>query len=140
MGIRIKNNGAQGLKIKFERIAEKSTRAAREGQRILAEETADIARQMAPELTGELERGIQIKRRRETPGASTLEVGVYNVDHAVYMHEGVYELGPISEVKNATSPYKVGRKFLSRALGYVKRDPRNIKLLAEHIRRSLRGF
>lgn len=138
MGIRLRNAGAQRLKIKFDRLATEGSKAAREAHREVAEEVAHIAQQMAPFKEGDLEGSIEVRRRRETTGISTLEVSTQGIAYATEMHEGDYELGAGSVAKDSGSPYRVGRKFLSRALGYVRRDRRSTNIFIDKIRSALR--
>lgn len=55
-------------------------------------------------------------------------------DYAMYMHEGTYNLGKESQIKQDAVGVKVGRKFLERAFDD------NVRAFGLYILKELRGF
>ena len=123
MGIGLKGNSALLFGIKLEKTADKTTRALRRVNEQAAKEMAEVASEMAPELTGELSLDVSVVRQTETSRRSSYTVGHLNPPrYAVYMHEGVYNLGPYSREKQAKSRHRVGRKYIERAAHYIIHD------------------
>lgn len=119
MGIRI-THGA-GLDIRLEKIAEKSSRELRRVHREGAYAMAETASEMAPFKTGELEGSIDVLETVETGNRKTFTVQA-EAPHAIYMEEGIYELGPGSKEKDARSQHRVGRKFMERSVQWLHMD------------------
>ena len=119
MGIRI-TRGA-GLDIRLEKKAAASTRQLRRIHRDGAYAMRDTAREMAPFKTGELEGSIDVLETREVGNRKTFTVRA-EARHAIYMHEGIYDLGPGSLAKDRSSQHKVGRKFMERAAVWLQRE------------------
>ncbi len=120
MGIRI-TRGA-GFDIRLEKIAEKTTRQLRRVHRDGAYAMAETAKQMAPVLEGDLEGSIKVQETIEVGQRKTFTVITEGVPYAVYMHENVYELGPLSRAKNEAGQHQVGRKFMDRAAVWLVRE------------------
>lgn len=91
-----------------------------------AEQIATLARSYAPVDEGNLERAIKVATDSSGTGGRrvvavyvdpTVAAGSDHTvgDYALKMHEGVYNLGPKSLMKELSSGKKVGRKYLSRA-------------------------
>jgi len=120
MGAKIKRGA--GLDLRLEKTAEKSTRALRNVTRDGAYELAETARQMAPVLSGDLEGSIQVTETIESGNRKDFTVGTEGVPYAIFMHEQIYELGPASQAKDNTSPHRVGRKYMERAVSWLIRD------------------
>lgn len=82
-----------------------------------------IAQQMVPVDEGNMGDAIVIRsenQRRdwiiEVDESQPDDTGRYTVgNYLAFLHEGQYDLGPLSVAKQATSPYRVGNKFLERA-------------------------
>lgn len=125
MALRIR--GIDGLALRLENFAEKSSEGARFAMERGAKKIQKLAKDYAPIDEGNLEDSIKVQsksegiRRRkvfdvfidessEGTRASTVE------QYAYVMHEGHYELGEKSKLKDvAVGPGKVGPKYLSRA-------------------------
>lgn len=120
MGVKI-TRGA-GLDIRLEKIASKSTRQLRRVHRDGAYQMAEVARQMAPVLTGDLEGSITVQETVESGNRKTFTVMTEGVKYALWMHENIYELGPLSQEKNSNSEHRVGRKYMERAAVWLVRD------------------
>lgn len=120
MGIRI-TRGA-GFDIRLEKIAEKTTRQLRRVHRDGAYAMAETARQMAPVLEGDLEGSIKVQETVEVGQRKTFTVVTEGVPYAIYMHENVYDLGPLSRAKDEAGQHRVGRKFMDRAAVWLVRE------------------
>lgn len=123
MGIRIKNNSGARVATTLTKICDRSTRELRRVHRDAAMKIAEVAEQMAPFKTGQLEGSIDVeesagvdRRKVFTVSASAINDGF---DYAPAMHEGEYNLGPGSERKQSKSNFTVGRKYLSRAVDWI---------------------
>lgn len=119
MGIKI-SRGAD-LDIRLEKIAERSTRALRDVHRKGAHAMRDTAEEMVPFKTGELEGSVDVVETIETGNRKTFTV-VAEASHAIYMHDGVYDLGKGSLEKQKSSRFTVGRKYMERAVAWLIRD------------------
>lgn len=122
MGLRI-TRGAD-FDIRLEKIAERSTRQLRRVHADGADQLLKTAQAMAPVLTGNLEESIFIQETKEVGNriTRTIILDESRAPYGVYMHEGIYNLGKLSEAKNATSEHTVGRKFMERAAAWLIRD------------------
>jgi len=96
-------------------------------QRVMAAAGALVTKrseERAPFLKGNLEAAHSARFTRRNRSQITVEVSVggtvngVNVDNYVMeMHEGDYNLGPNSRIKQAANPrVRIGRKFLERAV------------------------
>jgi len=133
MGIKI-IKGAD-FDIQLVKIAERSTRQLRRVHRDGAHKMAEVAQDMAPYKKGELEDSISVEEVEGVFNRKEFHVTV-DAPHAVYMHEGVYSLGPGSEAKDGASPYKVGRKFMDRAADWLVQDWGLYKRLRSELRKA----
>ncbi|MDX5412909.1 MAG: HK97 gp10 family phage protein [Rhodobacterales bacterium] len=136
MGIRI-TRGAD-LDIRLEKIAERSTRQLRRVHAEGSEKLAEVAAAMAPFKTGELEDSIMVIDTKERGNRIDRTVTV-EAPHAIYMHEGFYNLGPGSQAKNDSSEHAVGRKFMERAAAWLIRDWKFYEKARAAVRKGLRG-
>ena len=68
---------------------------------------------LAPILRGDLIRSARITRQGSTKNVIRRQVS-YGTNHAVFTHEGSYQLGPVSRLKPPTQDGPVGRKYLAR--------------------------
>lgn len=124
MGLKV--TGLNELLSRLSNTAERSSRGAREELKAGAEAIMQRSKSYAPVDEGNLEDAHQVVTvvddamsgrhafevgvREDHPASGGKEVG----DYAFIMHEGVYNLGPKSQEKNAGFG-KVGRKFMERA-------------------------
>jgi len=116
MGIKIKST--EGVGVGLLKYGAKTTRAQRRVQAQGAEEIAQVAQEMAPYKTGQLEESVSIGT--ELDGRRVVKtVNFTGLPYAFKMHESFYNLGPGSLQKSQTSRFMVGRKFLERAAHYV---------------------
>lgn len=116
---------------------------------IEAKGVQELARQMAPREFGALESAIRLVStrqrrqwtvyvdedvRRDPRKGKPGTVG----DYLAAMHDGSYKLGRESRAKQSVTPYRVGPKFMERALARQLRDGamRRIEAAA---RRAMRG-
>tara|TARA_R110000851_G_scaffold59347_11_gene137424 strand:- start:13140 stop:13550 length:411 start_codon:yes stop_codon:yes gene_type:complete len=120
MGIRI-TRGA-GLDIRLEKIAQKTTRQLRRVHRDGAYKMAEVAQQMAPVLSGDLEMSIHVQETVESGQRKVFTVVADGTPYAIYMHENVYELGTLSALKDQSGQFRVGRKFIDRSAQWLIRD------------------
>lgn len=96
---------------------------ARKTMHAAADRIVETAKKMAPVEEHNLEEaitkqvGYEGSRRRLAIDVVILpEInGVRVEDYAAYMHEGEYELGPLSQAKNDSQDEEVGPGFLTRA-------------------------
>jgi hypothetical protein len=116
MGLKYRSTG--GFGVSLIKYAERSTRQLRRVHRNTAERVAEVAAEMAPELTGDLADSMEIMNSRGEMGRVIYTV-TYSAPYGIYMHEGVYNLGPISAQKDADGEFRVGRKFMERAAAHV---------------------
>lgn len=119
MGIRI-TRGAD-LDIWLEKVADRSTRQLRRVHKEGSELLAEVAAEMSPYKTGELEGSVEVEEMKQYGNRVDRRVTV-EAPHAIYMHEGIYDLGPGSLAKQETSRFRVGRKFMERATQWLIRD------------------
>lgn len=149
MGLRV--TGLSTVLANFRRSEEKVSRGSLEALKKAAEEIRDLAIKHAPIDEGDLEKSIKaIPSRTRTAlgrfGATTYEVGVdvseldlesrKGFDYSVQMHEGTYNLGPLSQAKQAGQAEQVGAKYLERALQQLQEKV--TRDMEEAIRRAAR--
>ncbi|MCP4868278.1 MAG: hypothetical protein GY898_06120 [Proteobacteria bacterium] len=102
-----------------------------------ADDLLSRARQLAPQLSGELiESGTIRKRGSRKLVSRTI---VFTACHAVRRHEDFYQLGPISSTKSSPDG-PIGRKFLERPFEAHKDDYYKSQgaAVARALRQSLR--
>ena len=111
IGLHVKLNALNRLHASLK----KCTRAFIKGS---TEFLADRSKLNAPILTGDLRRGIEptpvVVKRAFVEGG----VGIGVTDYALRMHEGFYNLGPISAAQPYTPEGGVGRKYTTRAVEF----------------------
>jgi hypothetical protein len=113
--------------------------AAKNGVQDSVDDLKRIAVDIAPIDSGDLRRSGNAKVR-ETPRQIVGEVSFSAVDtssgerynYAIKMHEGEYNLGPLSRQAPGTDGYEVGNKFLERPL--KGEANKYIRWIAEEIR------
>lgn len=129
MGLIVKN--LKAIKARLSRSETKVMDGSLRALRAMGELVAREARLNAPVDTGELEEAIttieeRTRNSRGQFGQVTIRVGVdvsklkledhKGYDYSIPMHEGTYDLGPLSLEKQTTQTNEVGRKYLERAL------------------------
>lgn len=119
MGIRL-TQGAD-LAVRLEKRAERTTRQLRRVHRDGAFALAETIEQMVPYKTGELEGSVEVTEERGARGRKIFNIEAH-APHAVYMNEGVYNLGKGSIAKQETSAFTVGRKFIQRGKAWLMED------------------
>jgi hypothetical protein len=125
-------------------------RAVNDAIELEAKGVQEKARLMAPREFGALESAIKLVSSRQRRQWTVYVDGDVRrdprkrkpgtvADYLREMHDGSYPLGPESRRKDETSPYRVGPKFIERALARQIRDGamRRIEAAA---RRALRGI
>lgn len=100
---------------------EKMVNAAVKCVTMLAQKIEEEAVKRAPIDTGDLQRSITHSVEPGTfdskvKGAVFIPANSPASAYAMYMHEGIYNLGAASAAKQASSSVMVGRKYLERAL------------------------
>lgn len=129
MGLIIKN--LKAIKARLSRSEQKVMDGSLAALRAMGDLVAAEARLNAPVDTGDLEGAISTTEERTRNargqfGQVTIKVGVdtsklkledhKGYDYSIPMHEGTYDLGPLSLEKQKTQTNEVGRKYLERAL------------------------
>lgn len=123
-------SGIEDLIVSLANKATRSSRGAREELQRGAIDIRDLARLYAPVDEGNLEDAIKEGKSRGSDGRNVYTVEVDESqdastkdhpnrvvgDYAMKMHDGVYNLGPLSEAKAEETGLPVGRKFLERAM------------------------
>lgn len=120
MGLRMRRSG--GASMTLEKKALRSSRALRRAQDQAADQAVTVAKQMTPVLSGNLELSITREDRREgrrVVSVISARAMRKDFDYAAWAHESEYNLGPLSQQKQETGRFQVGRKYLTRALRYV---------------------
>ena len=127
MGMRV--TGIEQTAFMLENIVRKTTRKALAAMRSGAKDIRDLAIKQAPVDEGNLEQSITIseddgginRRKRmyvfvDEDMAVESRPGATVGDYAAEMHEGTYNLGPLSQEKQDSQSALVGPKFLERAV------------------------
>lgn len=122
----------------LEKTGEDTSRAVRRIHADAADEMAQVASEMAPFKTGDLEGSIEVTEVKQYGNRVDRVVGTNGVPYAVYMHEGFYELGPGSQAKQETSRFPVGRKFMDRAADYLINEWGLYRRLRDAVKRGLK--
>jgi hypothetical protein len=100
---------------------------------LVAADLLERAANLAPILTGDLIKSGSV-RGRTTARTISRTVG-FGTDHAVFTHEGIYNLGPESRRKPSTEDGPVGRKYLVRP--YRRHVARYQRFIATRLRRDV---
>ncbi|MEE9244879.1 MAG: hypothetical protein V3U63_01650 [Gemmatimonadota bacterium] len=98
---------------RLERIIEQTGPAAVRAMNLVAADLLERSANVAPILRGDLIRSGRITKTGSTKNLIRRQVS-YGTDHAIFTHEGSYQLGPVSRLKPATQDGPVGRKYLAR--------------------------
>ena len=162
MALKVSVDGVSGgnfaqldeIAVRLERIGKavghNSTRVMRDE----AKKIQEIARMMAPVEDGNLEKSIKVREKKGANNRITFmvwadgstyapkigkngETPAYVGDYLAFIHESVYNLGPLSRAKQSTVPYRVGRKFLERA--FIERQGKIAERLNDAVKRSFGG-
>lgn len=120
-------SGVDSLLAKLSQTGERAVRGVSEEIKEGAKDIQDLARLQAPVDEGNLEDAIKVEVDRSGINGR-IQAYVY-VDsdqdtgdgrtvgeYSNYMHEGTYNLGPRSQIKQSAAGVVVGRKFLERAV------------------------
>jgi hypothetical protein len=142
MGIKLSSNW-KNVSARFENIADKTTRGASQIMEEHAHIAARRAADYAPSDEGNLADAIEVVNKRDgVNGRNTFYVQIDPAhtgtrtrdgvgDYAMYMHEGVYDLGENSRLKDLSiggsgggigKGGRVGRKFLQRAMNDQRKE------------------
>jgi HK97 gp10 family phage protein len=119
----MKVTGVSETVLSLRNIGERVAENARKTMHRAADKIVERARLMAPVDEGNLEEAIQKdikyegKRNRLAIDIVIMDTvnGVNVADYATYMHEGSYNLGPLSQAKQASTGVTVGPGFITRA-------------------------
>lgn len=123
----IKVTGVEELLVSLQQTGQRAERGVAGEIRQGAEDIKDLAVMQAPVDEGNLENAIKVEVDRSgirgrvqayvfVDGDEDAGDGKKVEDYATRIHEGVYQLGPRSQTKNAAVGGGVGRKFLERAV------------------------
>jgi len=134
----MRSGDVPALSIKLNKIAAKSTRALRRVHRDGSYKLRDVAIEMSPFKRGDLESSIDVEEKRETNGRKSFQIKA-TAKHAIFMHEGQYQLGPGSLAKQASSRFRVGRMFMFRAAQYIKYEWGLADKAKKAVRSAVRG-
>jgi len=123
MGMEFYNDSANGLILRLERAEERTSPARLAMLRRLAKRVMESSQKMCPVDKHNLEDAHHLVEHYGDRNRIEIDVEVggvvdgVDVDaYATYMHEGEYNLGPQSQLKQAVTGEEVGPKFLERAL------------------------
>lgn len=141
MGLKVSASFAPGvLEARLKQIGERAVKHGVDAMRKTANEMQELARDIAPIRTGDLEQAIEVGEKRGDK--NRIEVFVYldksktvhnGKEYGSIMHKrltpmGPLQLGLLSEAKNDSSPLPVGGGFIRRAaeamVGPLKRAVR----------------
>jgi hypothetical protein len=141
VGVKLSSSWAPGaLEARLKQIGERAVSHGADAMRKTADEMQELARDIAPIKTGDLEEAIEVGEERGDN--RRIEVFVYldktqtvhrGFEYGSRMHKsltpvGPLNLGPLSEAKNSSSPLPVGGAFIRRAaealVGPLKRAVR----------------
>lgn len=148
MGFKVR--GLAPIKANMDRVGDRVEKHSIEWLRMAAGIVANEAKMRAPVDEGDLENAIKAQddpeirgmNRRKTVSvyvdldALDLEGSHAGFDYATWAHEAVYNLGPLSQQKDAMTPVGVGPKYLERALD--DNVPRLMRIIEEMTRKAIR--
>lgn len=120
-------SGVEALLTKLSQTGERAVRGVSEEIKEGAKDIQDLARLQAPVDEGNLEDAIKVEVDRSgingriqayvyVDSDHEADEGKTVGDYAPRMHEGTYNLGPRSRIKQSAAGVVVGRKFLERAV------------------------
>jgi hypothetical protein len=101
------------LQRRLDRIIAEQAPAVTRAMNLVAADLLERSANLAPILRGDLIRSGRITKAGSRKNLIRRQV-TYGTDHAVFTHEGSYQLGPVSRLKPATQDGPVGRKYLDR--------------------------
>lgn len=130
--------GVRDTLVKLRRTEKRTSKRLLRHMRNSAEDIRDLAREYAPVDEGNLEEAIEVgetqegflgrNRNVELIGVNPAKLGEgytkYKYRYDIAMHEGSYNLGPLSQAKAASSGKQVGPKYLTRAWKDLEPDIR----------------
>jgi hypothetical protein len=123
----------KGLEASQAALQAASVKAMNKAKDIALEEAV----KRAPIDEGNLQHSLQAKTEIE-PGKVEAVVFIPAnspaADYALHMHEGVYNLGPVSQQKQASQGEMVGRKYLERAL--AENEERLTRMIGEELKKA----
>lgn len=108
-----------GVVANMEAAAARVRQAARDGVQDSVDDLKRIAVDIAPIDSADLRRsGNAIVRQtpNETVGEVSFSANDNGFNYAIWIHEGEYNLGPLSAQAPGTDGYEVGNKYLERPL------------------------
>lgn len=138
----MKATGLAGLANDFRRIADAAVTAAAPVLHAQGEAISARSRALAPIDEGNLEASHDVTTERAGGQVrTTVSVGgiVNGVDvdgYAVRMHEGDYNLGPLSRAKAEATGQPVGQKFLERA--FIEQEGKVADAIADALAKVIR--
>ena|SRR3990167_3728064 len=133
-GINVKVLGASLLEKKFLGISERSKTAIDKALDMVAGDLLARAADLSPILTGDLIMSGRVARPRKK--GAKVRVVSFARSYALFIHEGKYNLGPLSRRKPATEDGPVGRKFLERP--FLRHRERYKTFIADALRKRFR--
>ncbi len=148
MGIKVR--GFSAIKKNLDRTEERVVKHSLEWLELAGKIIANEAKMRAPVDTHDLEKAIKsdqdpnvtgINRRKTIRvyvdlDALDLEEKHAGFDYATQMHEGTYNLGPKSQIKDSLTDRGVGPKYLERAL--EENIERLKRMYEDRVRRALK--
>lgn len=148
MGIKVRGYGA--VKLNLDRTEDRVVKHSIEWLELAGKIVANEARMRAPVDTHDLEKAIKANQDAEISGMNRRKtISVYvdldaldlegkheGFDYATEMHEGVYKLGPKSQLKDSMTDRGVGPKYLERAL--EDNIERLRRMYEERVRRAIK--
>lgn len=148
MGFKVK--GYAPIKANLDRVGGRVEKHSLDWLRTAAKIVANEAKMRTPVDTHDLEKAIKADddpdvlglNRRKTVrvyvdlDALDLEGSHAGFDYATWAHEASYNLGPLSQEKDALTPVGVGPKYLERALD--ENVPRLMRIIEEMTRKAIR--
>ncbi len=123
--------GASGILAVFGALAKSMLPAGDRALEAVAQDLQSRAIALAPILTSKLIRSADIKR---SPGRREVSFGTRYIG---FIHNGYYNLGPLSRQKPATDDGPVGRQFLARP--FNRHRKRYQALIGKSVTAQLRG-
>lgn len=112
-GERVIARATRVIQRRIDKIINASGPAAGRALNRVAADLLERSSNVAPILRGDLIRTGRITRVGSTQRIQKRQVS-YGTDHAIFTHEGSYNLGPVSRLKPDTEDGPVGRKYLDR--------------------------
>lgn len=111
--------GAGLIKLKLTKLSKVTRAKLPHGMNMISADLLQRSADLAPILSGDLIRSGDVKS--EDRGGVFKRLVTYGTDHAIFTHEGEYNLGPISSQKPPSSDGPIGRKYLVRPFDIHRR-------------------